>query len=192
MTKKLTATLLSWSIALLLTGPALAADDSKAAATSETLQGTVIVQSVDIPNRLVTVEDSAGQVQTLEVPPTAKNFSQLKAGDRITIRYKVGVAAEIKVPEDPSKISEVRESVTSTPPGAKPGGKAQRTVTTFITVKAVDLEKNTLTFEGPKQRTRTIAVKAPKMQDLLKRLKPGDQVEVAYTEALAIDVQAAQ
>jgi Cu/Ag efflux protein CusF len=190
--KKLAAMLLGFSLVFWLTCTSMAADNNKVYSAEEIIQGTVTVQSVDVPNRLVTVKDSTGAMQTMDVPASVKNLPQLKAGDRITIHYKVGLAAGIKKPGEASKSTEARESAASAPPGAKPGGMAQRMVRTLITVKAVDPVKNMLTFEGPKERTRTIAVKDPEMQDLLKQLKPGDQVEVAYTEALMIDVQAAK
>jgi hypothetical protein len=49
-----------------------------------------------------------------------------------------------------------------------------------------------LTFEGPQGNSRTIKVVKPEMQKLLKQLKPGDQVELAYTEELAVNVQPAK
>lgn len=163
-----------------------------AADVEKTVQSTVTVQSVDVPNRLLTVKDSAGTVQTLDVPASVKNLAQLKPGDRITTRYTESVAAEIRKPGEATKAMGVEESATTAMPGSKPGATAQRVVRSLITVKAVDLDKNMLTFEGPKAGVRTITVKDPKMQGLLKQLKPGDQVEVAYTEALAIDVHPAK
>lgn len=170
----------------------LPARQSMAADVEKTIQSTVTVQAVDVPNRLLTVKDAAGTVQTLDVPASVKNLPQLKPGDRITTRYTESVAAEIRKPGEATKQMGVQESATTAPPGSKPGATAHRMMRTLITVKSVDTDKNMLTFEGPKSGIRTITVKDPKMQGLLKQLKPGDQVEVAYTEALAIDVQPAK
>ena len=160
-----------------------------ASGIAEIAETTAVVESVDVPNRLVTIKDESGAVQTLEVPPEVRNLPQLKAGDRIRARYKVAIATMIKPPgSSGGGITEQTESASSTPPGSKPGGMAQRQITTTIKVKAVDAAKNTLTFEGPRGLTRTVQVKDPSLQAELKKLKVGDDVQVVYTEALAIDV----
>lgn len=189
MKKKLAQMLLGLYITACLASAAVAADDSKKPSVAEVVEDTVTVQSVDVPKRLLTVKNSAGEVQTLEVPASIKNFPQLKAGDQIIARFKVAVAAAIRKPGDTPIITEARETAATTPPGAKPGGMAQRTVKTVITVKAVDTANNILTFVGPKGITREVAVKDPEMQNFLKQLKPGDKVGIDYTEALAIEVR---
>ncbi|RJG05741.1 hypothetical protein D3870_06655 [Noviherbaspirillum cavernae] len=189
MKQKMIAMLLGVSVAAWLPSHAWAAGEPTASAVGEIIQDTVTVQSVDVPNRMVTVQGANGVTHTLHVPPEVQNLPQLKAGDRIRARYSVALAAEILKPGEVSKIRETTESATTAPPGAKPGGMAQRTVKSVITVKAVDPAKHTLTFEGPQAGTRTVTVKDPAMQDKLKQLKPGDNVEVVYREALAIDVQ---
>lgn len=192
MKKKLAAILFSFSVLPWLTYPSMAADAGKTSSVRKIIQSTVTVESLDVPNRLLMVRDSTGATQIMEVPESIKNFPQLKAGDRITTRYQEALVAEIKKPGEASKIRETRESATAAPPGAKPGGAAQRQVRSLITVKSVDPEKNTLTFEGPRAGTRTVEVNSPQLQGMLKQLKPGDQVEVTYTEALAVDVQPAK
>ena len=189
MNKKLIEMLLGLYVAACLASSAVAADDSKKPTVSEVVEDTVTVQSVDVSKRLLTVKKSDGEVQTLEVPASIKNFPQLKAGDQITARFKVAVAAAIRKPGDTSVTTEAHETAATTPPGSKPGGMAQRTVKTVITVKAIDTTNNILTFVGPKGITREVAVKDPEMQNLLKQLKPGDKVGIDYTEALAIEVK---
>ena len=172
---------------------AMAADQKKgAAAVEEIIRETVTVQAVDVPNRLLTLKDDDGTVHTLEVSREVKNLPQLKEGDRITVAFRMALAAEIKKPGAASPGLEARESISPAPRGAKPGAKAARTVKALITVKEVNLARNLLTFEGPQAQTRTIKVVEPEMQKLLKQIKPGDRVEVAYTEELAIDVRPAK
>jgi Cu/Ag efflux protein CusF len=190
--KTLPALLLFLSVFGCASFSSTAADPKKGAAVEEVIHETVSVQSVDVPNRRLTLKDDAGTVHTMEVSQEVKNLSQIKAGDLINVAFRMSLAAEIKKPGEASKGVETRESVTPAASGAKPGGTAQRTVKTLITVKEVDPEKNLLTFEGAQARTRTIKVVEPEMQKLLKQIKPGDQVEVAYTEELAIDVQPAK
>lgn len=169
--------------------PGTAANE-RASSTGETLEETVTVEAVDVPNRLLTIKTSDGGVQTLIVPVEVKNLPQLKPGDKIRTRYTLAVAAEIKKPGEAAQTSEAQERATVAPPGAKPGAVAQRVVTKVITVKATDPVKHTLMFQGPEGNTRMLTVRKPEMQALLKKLKPGDLVEVVITEGVAIDVQA--
>lgn len=171
---------------------AIAASDATSTETSETARATVTVESVDVPKRLLTVKNKAGELQTIEVDESVRNLDKLEKGDKISMRYKQAVAAEIKPPGTGVKGIEEKKNVQRAQPGERPGGVAERQVRVTIKVKAVDLKQNTLTFVGPKGMTRTIAVKNPEMRAYLKKLKPGDEVEVAYTEALVVDVDAAR
>jgi translation elongation factor P/translation initiation factor 5A len=192
MMKTLPAVLLALSVFGGSSFSAMAADHKKGAASvEEIIHETLTVQAVDVPNRRLTVKDDAGTVHTMEVSREVKNLPQIKAGDLISVAFKMGLAAEIKKPGATSPGVETRESIRPAPAGAKPGGTAAFVVTALITVKEVDAAKNLLTFEDTQARTRTIRVVKPEMQKLLKQVKPGDQVEVAYTEELAVKVQPA-
>jgi hypothetical protein len=186
-----TFTALLFGLLFSVSPPGTAANE-RASSTGETLEETVTVQAVDVPNRLLTIKTSDGGVQTLIVPAEVKNLPQLKPGDKIRTRYTLAVAAEIKQPGEAVHTSEAKERAAVAPAGAKPGAVAQREVKKVITVKATDPVKHTLTFQGPEGNTRILTVRKPEMQAFLKKLKPGDIVEVVFTEGVAIDVQAAQ
>jgi len=70
----------------------------------------------------------------------------------------------------------------------KPGGAVGRKVTAFATVVAVNLKKQIVTLRGPLGNEYDVQVLDPA---LLKAVNKGDEVEVVYTEALAISVQSA-
>jgi hypothetical protein len=58
-----------------------------------------------------------------------------------------------------------------------------------VTITAIDEKAPSVTFKGPASNTRTIKVKYP---EKLKTVKVGDQVELTYTEALALTVEKAK
>ena len=70
----------------------------------------------------------------------------------------------------------------------KPGGAVGRKVTAFATVAAVNPKKQFVTLRGPLGNEYDVQVVDPA---LLKTVNKGDEVEVVYTEALAISVQSA-
>ena len=69
-----------------------------------------------------------------------------------------------------------------------PAGAAVRQVTVLADVIGVDPKKKTITLKGPKGNVVTLDVQNP---DQFKVVKKGDQVEVTYTEALALSVEPA-
>ena len=66
--------------------------------------------------------------------------------------------------------------------------RGPRQVTLVAEVTAVDPAKSTITLKGPKGKEVTLNVQNP---DQFKVVKKGDQVEVTYTEALALSVESA-
>ena len=56
---------------------------------------------------------------------------------------------------------------------------------------AVDTKANTVTLMGAEGNKKTITVKNPELQQRIKNLKAGDEVDVTYTEALALAIMPA-
>jgi len=168
-----------------------AVKDPKTTDVTTVIEGVATVMSVDVPNRLVTIRDENGVVETLTVPETVRNLPRLKVGDTVKIRYEEALAAAIKKPGEGELAAESKERVVRSEPGAKPGGVMERETTATILVTGVDRVHNTLTFVGPMGKTRTVAVKNQALQDYLKQLKPGDRVDVVYREGVAITVEPA-
>jgi hypothetical protein len=69
--------------------------------------------------------------------------------------------------------------------GAKPGGTIGREVTVRADVVSVDQKANSITVKGPSEADVDLLVENP---DQLKNIRKGDQIEVTYTEAVAISV----
>jgi hypothetical protein len=82
----------------------------------------------------------------------------------------------------------VREGSARAKPGEQLGAVGAREVTAIATVTAVDRKKSTITLKGPRGKVVVLDVQNP---DQFKVVKKGDQVEVTYTEALALSVEPA-
>ena len=70
--------------------------------------------------------------------------------------------------------------------GGTPGRVSVDVIKLTGTVKAVDLDKKTVTVEGPSGRVETIDAKEARNLD---QVKVGDKVTVTYTQALAVFVR---
>ena len=145
---------------------------------------TAEVKSIDKANRLVTLQTPDGQTRTIEVPEEARNFDQIKVGDKVTIDYLQTVAVAIRKAGAPKPPSE-RATVEVAPKGEKPSGKIVKTHEMTANVEAVDAAKHTVTLKGPAGNSQTLSVD-PRVQ--LEKINVGDKVDVQYTEALALKV----
>jgi len=150
-------------------------------ADRRTTTGTV--ESIDAANRTVTIKRSDGQAVTLKAPPEAKNFDQIKPGDSVRAVYLDAVAVFVRTPSGPPQADE-NTTVAVAPKGEKPRAIATKTVEMTAKVEAIDYDKRLVTLLGPQGNRRTV-----KVDERVKRLnevKPGDEVVVRHTEAVAI------
>lgn len=150
---------------------------------------TATVVSVDPRQRTMVLLTPSGQRTEFEVEPDVKNFAQVKPGDRVTLSYFVGVAFQLRRPGTEAQGPMTTEQVQRAPEGAKPGGALTRTYSTTVKVESVDLATNHVTVMRADGTVLTVAVQDPEAQQRIRRLKPGDAVEVTYTEQLAVSVQ---
>ena len=150
---------------------------------------TATVEAIDYDKRTVDLKGPKGNVVTLKVGPEAKNFNQVKTGDRVTARYFESTAIQVRKPSEPP-FAEQQTSVQVAPKGASPGGVAVQTSEMTAVVEAINYKTRTVTLREPQQKSVTV-----KVDDSVKRLnevKKGDEIVVRRTEALAIDVKPAK
>ena len=171
---------------LLALSPQLSAQQSAPKASAgEVATVTAKVVSVDEASREVVLEGSDGRRRTIVAGPEVKNLAKVKAGDFVRATYTQAVAIELKKGGDKVRSSNVQEETTRAK-GEKPSGVAQRRVTLTGTVEQVDKASRLVSVKGPQGNVVDVEV-APSTLDVV---EVGDQVELVYTEALAVDVTA--
>ena len=153
---------------------------------AETATVTAKVVAIDYKKREITLQDSSGSTQIYEASPEIKRFNEIKVGDTITFAYQQSVAlnmvkAGTQVSAAPSSTPIVTELG-----GPKPAGQISQTLTTTVTIQAIDMTKPSVTVKTEDGRVLTFAVKN---KDLLTGFKVGDVVQVTYSEALMIAVK---
>jgi hypothetical protein len=183
--------ILSWRlaalIALAMAAPAWAQQPTGPVVNSTLQKVQATVAAIDPGSRTVTLKGPQGLVN-VAVSPDVHNFDKLHVGDTVTVSYYQGIAAQIK--KGGTKVTAPAGAAFTTPAqnGARPGGGVGESVTTMVTVLAVDPSTNSVSFKRSDGSVHVIAVQSPKMQNFVRTLKPGDVVEVTYTESVAIDV----
>jgi hypothetical protein len=179
------------AIAASLAVAACAAPPPKPVVRENLIQKTATVESIDVASRLVTIRTEDGYATTIKVSDAVKNLPQVKAGDKVTVSYYEALAAEVKKPGEGVEGVQTDVSTVEAPPGSMPAAGAGVLMRTTVTIDSVDTQFNTVTFKRSDGLLRTVAVQTPQGQKFIKGLKKGDQVEVAYTEALAVEVKPA-
>jgi hypothetical protein len=157
-------------------------------AESATVTGTKTVTAkvvaIDSTTRTVALKDKKGRVVEVQVGEEARNFDQLKIGDVVTTEYRESMSLSLTKASGPRSASE-RTIEQRSAPGAKPGGTIGREVTIMADVVAVNPKTETVTLKGPQGNTVEVIVQDPEQ---MKNIRKGDQVQVVYTEAVAISV----
>ncbi len=152
----------------------------------EMLHVSATVEAVDPASRMVSLRGPNGSASVV-AGPEVHNFSQVKVGDTVQVAYYVGVAAQINKSGSTPEPQESTATYTA-PKGAKPAGAVGHTITTTVKIESVDTSFDTVTFKRADGFVRTLAVESPEGKKYIRTLKPGDVVDVMYSEAVAVEV----
>jgi len=163
---------------------AFADNDAPMRSASEVVHATATVSSIDRKNRTVMLKKEDGDIVPVQVPPEMTGFDRLKVGDKVDVDYYEAVAVSLLPPGTKPSAS---ERVSTSHGGGKGGAIREQTVSAEVI--AVDPAANTVTFKGPKGNVRTIKVQDPEMQARLKTIKPGQVVQLTYSEAVAATIR---
>ena len=85
------------ALTMTLAGSVLLWANAAAAGQSKTIEGeqvstTVTIEAIDQSTRTLTVKSDKGLYETIQAPPGMQRFSELKVGDKITVRYRLLLA----------------------------------------------------------------------------------------------------
>jgi len=154
----------------------------------EEVSATVV--SVDQATRMLGLQGDDGSTASFAVGEEVKNFPQIRVGDKVVVSYYRGIAAELQPKGTPlSKKVDQLDVGTAAQAGTKPGAGVGTAVRGTVVIEKADTKANTVTFTRPDGTSRTLPVESPEGREFLAKLKKGDQVEVLYIEAVAIEVR---
>jgi hypothetical protein len=168
-------------------GAAVASEPGKAAAVVAAQMSAQVV-AIDKATRTLTLKGPKGNAVDVVAGDEVKNFDQIKVGDLVVARYAEALTLELRKTKSAAGDVAVREEAAKAKAGERPAVAGTRQVTAIADVIAVDPKQSTITLKGPRGNEVTLAVRNPEQ---FKVVKKGDQVEVTYTEALALSVEPA-
>jgi hypothetical protein len=186
---------LSVLAAPLLLLAACAHEAPKPVKVENTREETAAVIAIDQATRMVTLRGPDGEHFTVYCSPEVRNFSQIKVLDNVVVRYYEAVGAELKSRGGTgtgATAAETAVEVGRAEEGQRPAGTVSTKTSAVVKIQDVDTKTNVVSFYGEDGELRAFPVQTPQGKEFIKKLKPGDEVEVTYTEALAISVEPAK
>jgi Cu/Ag efflux protein CusF len=156
--------------------------------TGQLISATATVEKVDAGKREVTLKGSDNTPVIVQVPENVQNLKNIKPGDQVNIDYYQSLALSLKKPGTGST-GVSTESFRQPSSGALPGGMQGQQITATAKIAKIDPSKDSVTIRSPSGEMDTINVSDPQARAELKKLKPGDAIQLTYTEAMAISMK---
>ena len=170
------------------TGGAVVASVPGTAVVARAAEISAQVVAIDKATRTISLKGPKGNVVDIVAGEEVKNFAQINVGDFVMVRFLQSLALELqKTKSGASGISHV-EIAAQAKPGERPAAGVLREVSAIAKVTAVDKKAKTISLKGPRGNVVTLDVQNPEHFNVV---KVGDEVLVAYTEAVAISVEPA-
>ena len=171
--------------------PSAALRSTERVAVAEDTQLLAVVELVDQRTREVALRGQHGERVVVAAGPEVRNLAQLRRGDRVVVTYGETLAVAMAPPGAGGPPSEVSEGAVRAAPGQRPGAAAGRQVRARVRIEAVDPGTGRVAFVGPRGVRRVVTPREPEVVDFVRRLRPGDEVDVTYIEAAAVRVEPA-
>jgi Cu/Ag efflux protein CusF len=152
---------------------------------TNTTTATATVQAIDYTARTVTLRNEAGEEDTFAVGPDVQRFNEIKVGDKVRMTYYESIAYSLRKPGDKTPPSTESAAVVAAK-GKLPGATISQQMTTTVTVKSVDPKVPSITVVTADGRTVSRRVEQAKN---LEGVKPGDRIDITYTQALVTSLE---
>ncbi len=164
----------------------------RGAVVGEQIDARAVVETIDRATRTVLLRGEDGSLSTVQVGPQVRNLGQVKPGDLVVMRLRLGVVAEMAPPSGAGGPRGAAEAVGRTPEGGRPGAFAGEALRTRVTFNGYDAATRTVTMTMPAGEQRSMVLQTKPMQDFAATLKSGDKVDVTFVRSIAIGVMPAK
>ena len=187
--KRLWAVVILMSLVILSALPAMAAEtktqDRPSSVAVQATSITATVEKIDYKTRTVVLKGPKGNIVEMQVGEEAKNFNQVKKGDKVTFDYFESVAIDVQKSKGEPLAKETK-TITTAKPGEKPGGTIKTTGMMTARVEEINYQTREVSLKLPEGNTMSLTVgpQVKRLEDVHK----GDEVVVQYTSTVTISV----
>ena len=147
------------------------------------------VTAVDLERRVVTLRGPEGNSLSIHVQPQVRNLAQVSDGDQLRVSYTRALIASMTEPGQASSDVPVVAATARAPEGGMPGVAAGAVISATVKIISVGTDGTTVTFRGPAGELRSIEVEREVSRAFVRKLKPDDEVDMTYSEAVAVEVE---
>ena len=157
-----------------------------------------VVEDVQISAKVVSVDPATRKIQLkipdggnieVEAGPAVRNFDQIKVGDTVDVKYTQALAVAMLPPGQAAKPDSGMVVSGRAEAGARPAGGLAAGISMTVRIESVDPEGKSVVFTTATGERRSVRVLREEGRKFVRALKPGDQVEITYAEALAMSLQ---
>ncbi len=169
--------------------PAMAAEtktqDRPSGVAVQATSITATVEQIDYKTRTVVLKGPKGNLVEMQVGEEAKNFNQVKKGDKVTFDYFESVAIDVQKSKGEPLAKETK-TITTAKPGEKPGGTIKTTGMMTARVEEINYQTREVSLKLPEGNTMSLTAgpQVKRLEDVHK----GDEVVVQYTSTVTISV----
>ena len=149
-----------------------------------------IVMAVDAEARLLVLRGSTGNEVAFRVGPEVRNLPQVEVGDILRVSYYTGFVFSMAEPGNAGADAEIVAGRAEE--GGRPGVMVGATTRQTVEILSVAPDGTAVSFRDADGRLQSIDVPREEGQAFARKLRPGDLVDIQYTEAIAVGVESAE
>jgi Cu/Ag efflux protein CusF len=165
-----------------------APNHAQAVSKGSSVTATATIQAIDTTARRITLRSDKGEEDTYTVGPEVARFNEFKVGDKVKMTYYESIVYQVRKPGDTANVAEDAAAFNRAR-SARPAGTIATQEKRTVSVKTVDPAGPSITVTTEDGRTVTRKIENKKN---LEGVKPGDRIDITYTQALITSVEPAK
>ncbi len=157
---------------------------------SEVQEVEATVMAVDADSRELVLRGPAGDEFAFRVGPEVRNLAQVEVGDILRVSYYTGFVFSMAEPGNAG--TDAAFAAGRAEEGDRPGAMVGVTTRQTVEILSVASDGTAVSFRDADGQLQSIDVPREEGQAFARKLSPGDLVDIQYTEAIAVGVEAAE
>jgi hypothetical protein len=153
------------------------------------LELTALVTDVDPDKHLLSLKGPDNNTVTFQVDDQVKNLNQIKKKDMVRIKYYESMVWSLRKPSERTSqptMNQIQTTSVGTTGKGPPSGEKEQKTELIATIDKIDPNKQWVTLKGPAGKKVALHVQNPQ---ILGNVKVGDQVDIIFSQSLAMSVE---
>lgn len=148
------------------------------------------VVMVDKATRGLLLRREDGAMMRMRVPAEVRNYDQIAAGNQLRVRFRQQLRVERNTTATGPADARLTAAAARAPKGDMPAAAAGAELSVVVQIESIDLSRDIVTFSLASGELVSHRIATDQGRNFVRGLKVGDKVTLAYSEALALSVEA--